>query len=109
MCVFCQLQEESGETRWKKNIVDGGGDCAHYDTTQKVRDQPGGPRQLTAAAFSSLVRMVVVVMIVETVSGVDSRKEGSAENGIDMSGGTLFSFGIPLLLSSRWIVPRVGV
>lgn len=98
------------ETRLRKNIVDGGGDCAHYDTTQKVRDQPGGPRQLAAAAFSSLVRMaVVVVMVVETVSGVDSRKEGSVGNGIDMSGGTLFSFGIPLLLSSRWIVPHMGV
>lgn len=44
------------------------------------------PSQLTAAAFPSLVRIVVVVL--ETVSREDSRKEGRVENGIEPSRGT---------------------
>lgn len=57
-----------------ENVVDGGGPrCSLWHRTfQKVRDQPGGPRQLTAAAFPSPVRTAAVV--VETVSGEDSRK-----------------------------------
>lgn len=68
---------------------------------QKVRDQPGGPRQLTAAAFPCLVRTM------ETVSGEDSRKEGRLGNGMEASGGTSLSFGIPLLLSSLRIMPHM--
>lgn len=72
-----------------------------------MRDQPAGPRQLTAAAFPSLMRMVVVV--VETVSGEDSRKGGRVGNGMEKSRGTWLSFGIPLLLSSLWIMPHMWV
>lgn len=60
-----------------------------HSAFQKVRDQPGGPGQLTAAAFPSLMRMVVVTAaMVETVSGEDSRKEGRAGNGMETSRGT---------------------
>lgn len=76
-------------------------DCALH----KVRDQPGGPQQLTAAAFLSLMRMVVLV---ETVSGKDSRKEVRLGNGMKTSRGTL-SFGIALLLSSLWIMPLMSL
>lgn len=73
-----KMEEEHG--RWRR------GQCSlWHHAFQKVRDQPGGPQQLTAAAFCSLVRMVVVV---ETVSGADSRKEGSVGNGMETSRGT---------------------
>lgn len=52
---------------------------------QKVRDQPGGPVQLTAAVIPSLMRIVVVL---ETVSGEDSRKESGVGNGMEISVGT---------------------
>lgn len=74
-----------------------------HRTFQKVRDQPGGPRQLTAAAFPSLLRME------EMVNGEDSRKEGRLGNGMKMSTGTSLSFGIPILLSSLWIMPHMWV
>lgn len=54
---------------------------------QRVRDQPGGPQQLTADAFSSLVRMVVAEAV-GMVSEADSRKEGSTGNGMETSRGT---------------------
>ena len=73
-----KMEEEHG--RWRR------GQCSLWHCKfQKVRDQPGGPRQLTAAAFPSLMRMVVVV---ETVSREDSRKEGRVENGMEPSRGT---------------------
>lgn len=78
---------------------EGGQSSLWHCTFQKVRDQPGGPQQLTAAVFPILVRMVVVVEL-ETVNGEDSREPVRIENGMKMSRGTLLSFGIPLLLSS---------
>lgn len=93
------LQEECRTLR-NKNMVDGeGGQSSLWHCAfQKVRDQPAGPQQLTAAVFPILVRMVVVV--VETVNGEDSREPVRIGNGMKMSRGTLLSFGIPLLLSS---------
>lgn len=74
---------------------EGGQSSLWHCTFQKVRDQPGGPQQLTAAVFPILVRMVL-----ETVNGEDSREPVRIGNGMKMSRGTLLSFGIPLLLSS---------
>lgn len=79
---------------------EGGQSSLWHCTFQKVRDQPGGPQQLTAAVFPILVRMVVVVVL-ETVNGEDSREPVRIGNGMKMSRGTLLSFGIPLLLSSQ--------
>lgn len=90
MCAV-HLQEESGALGNKMEVEAGGwrkgGQCSLWHRTfQKVRDQPGGPGQLTAAAFPGLARMAVVV--VETVSGEDSGEEGSVGNGMETSGGT---------------------
>lgn len=64
------------------------GQCSlWHHAFQRVRDQPGGPQQLTADAFSSLVRMVVVE-VVGMVSEADSRMEGSTGNGMETSRGT---------------------
>ncbi|KAI4810057.1 hypothetical protein KUCAC02_018907 [Chaenocephalus aceratus] len=43
------------------------------------------PQQMTAAAFPSLMRMLLVV---ETVSGEDSQKGGMGRYGMEMSRGT---------------------
>lgn len=76
------------ETRWRKNVVDGGGSRSlRHNAFHRVRDQPGGPRQLTAAAFPSLMRKVVLVLV-EMVSGEDSREEGRVGYGMKTSGGT---------------------
>lgn len=49
--------------------------------------------------------LLLLVVAVETLSGADSRAGGSFGNGMEMSRGTVLSSGIPLLLSSLWIVP----
>lgn len=52
--LHCRRRARLLETRWRQNLdLDGGGGSAHYGTahSSKVRDQPGGPQQLTAAAF----------------------------------------------------------
>lgn len=96
-----EKRKQDGYSRWRR-----GRSSLRHSALQKVKDQPAGPWQLTAAAFLSLTRMV---LLVETVSGKDSRKEGRPGNGMETSRGTLLSFGIPLFLSSHRIMPQMWV
>lgn len=55
------LEKECVRGNCRKIMADGGRTCAHYGAFQKVRDQPGGPWQLTATVCLSLVRTVMVL------------------------------------------------